>query len=182
MTFNVAQDGIVYALSAEESGRAMVTGISDETASTIVIPNTITVNEVVYTISAITTGAFQNCTSLTSLSVPFVGNGLGQTYLGSVFGATAYTENATSVPANLTNLTITNATKINNYALYGVSQITNMSLPSSVTAIGQYAFFNCAGLTTIQLSHCENMTTIDLGAFQACSGLTSISLPFVGKS
>ena len=50
-----------------------------------------------------------------------------------------------------------------------------MTIPSSVTAIGDYAFIGCTGLTSITIP--SSVTSIGEGAFAYCSGLTSITIP-----
>ena len=51
----------------------------------------------------------------------------------------------------------------------------NTVIPNSVTNIGQYAFYSCSGLTSIEIPN--SVTTIEYGAFYGCSGLTSIEIP-----
>ena len=76
----------------------------------------------------------------------------------------------------ITSITVPSSiTKINDYALYGASSITSITIPDGVTSIGNYAFRNCSGLTSITLSN--KLTSIGSGAFSDCSGLTSITLP-----
>ena len=48
----------------------------------------------------------------------------------------------------------------------------NSVIPNSVTAIGNYAFYNCRGLTIIEIPN--SVTTIGSSAFSECAGLTSI--------
>jgi len=50
-----------------------------------------------------------------------------------------------------------------------------VSLPNSVTTIGQLAFRGCSGLTSITLPN--SLDSISYGTFSRCSGLTSISIP-----
>ena len=45
----------------------------------------------------------------------------------------------------------------------------------SVTSIGQYAFYGCSGLTSINIPN--GVTSIEKYAFYYCSGLTSINIP-----
>jgi hypothetical protein len=45
----------------------------------------------------------------------------------------------------------------------------------SVTSIGEYAFSNCSGLSSIEIPN--SVTSIGWGAFEYCSGLTSITIP-----
>lgn len=49
-----------------------------------------------------------------------------------------------------------------------------------VTAIGDEAFYNCRGLTSITIP--DGVTSIGSSAFSGCSSLTEITLPFVGAS
>ena len=44
----------------------------------------------------------------------------------------------------------------------------------SVTSIGDYAFRNCSGLTSVTIPN--SVTSIGVGAFSRCSGLTSINV------
>ena len=39
--------------------------------------------------------------------------------------------------------------KIGDYAFFGCSRLTSLTLPSGVTEIGDYAFFGCSGLTGV---------------------------------
>ena len=65
--------------------------------------------------------------------------------------------------------------KIGDYAFYGCSGLTSLTLPSGVTSIGNYAFRDCSGLTSLTLP--SGLTEIGDYAFRDCSGLTSITLP-----
>ena len=68
-------------------------------------------------------------------------------------------------------------TKIGNYAFYKHARCTSVSFvsTSTVSAIGEYAFKGCTGLTSISLP--TSLLTIGQYAFESCTGLTSISLP-----
>ena len=54
-------------------------------------------------------------------------------------------------------------------------EITTLEIPSSVTSIGNYAFYGCNGLTSIEFP--SNLSSIGDWAFASCSGLTSVDLP-----
>ena len=65
--------------------------------------------------------------------------------------------------------------KIGEYAFYNCSGLTKMTIPDGVTSIGDYAFYNCSGLTSITIP--DGVTSIGDYAFYNCSGLTSITIP-----
>ncbi len=48
-------------------------------------------------------------------------------------------------------------------------------IPKGVTAIGDYAFYSCGGLTEVKIP--EGVTSIGDGAFSNCYGLTSVVIP-----
>ena len=78
--------------------------------------------------------------------------------------------------SDLTSLTLpSSVTRIGDYAFYNCSGLTSLTLPSSVTRIGDYAFYNCSGLTSLTLP--SSVTSIGEFAFMYCSGLTSLTIP-----
>ena len=75
-----------------------------------------------------------------------------------------------------TNLTIPDSvTSIGNYAFRNCATLTSITIPDSVTSIGNYAFCNCTGLTSITIP--DSVTSIGEYAFSGCTGLTSITIP-----
>lgn len=65
-------------------------------------------------------------------------------------------------------------TQIGNAAFIN-SQVTSVSIPSSVTNIGRTAFMSCSSLTYIDLPN--SLISIDEGAFQNCTNLQSVRIP-----
>ena len=61
---------------------------------------------------------------------------------------------------------------IGNYAFSDCSGLTSLILPSNVTSIGYSAFYGCIRLTSLTLP--SSVTSIGKSAFEGCSGLTSI--------
>ena len=52
---------------------------------------------------------------------------------------------------------------------------TELILPSYITKINQYAFYNCNGLTSVTIP--DSVTSIGDNAFAGCTGLTSVTIP-----
>ena len=76
----------------------------------------------------------------------------------------------------MTSVTIPNSvTSIGNYAFYECSRLTSVTIPNSVTSIGECAFYKCSGLTSVTIP--ESVTSIGKYAFYKCSGLTSVTIP-----
>jgi hypothetical protein len=53
--------------------------------------------------------------------------------------------------------------------------LTSITIPNSVTSIGDKAFQDCSGLTSVTIGN--SVTSIGKSAFSGCTGLTSISIP-----
>ena len=65
-------------------------------------------------------------------------------------------------------------TTIGDGAFGGCTGLTGIEIPNSVTTIGNYAFNKCTGLTGIEIPN--SVTTIGNYAFNECTGLTSVIL------
>ena len=64
---------------------------------------------------------------------------------------------------------------IGNYAFSDCSGLTSLILPSNVTSIGYSAFYGCIRLTSLTLP--SSVTSIGSSAFEGCRSLTSLILP-----
>lgn len=73
------------------------------------------------------------------------------------------------------NITLPNSvTKIGEYAFYLYTDLENIDMPSNLVEIGEYAFYMCHNLKTIKIP--ENVTVIGGYAFQYCSSLVNVTL------
>ena len=129
--------------------------------------------------------AFEDCSGLTSLTLPagiteigyraFYGC-WGLTSLNLPAGITEIGEGAFSYCSGLTSLTLpAGITSIDRNAFDGCSGLTSLNLPAGITRIGDFAFIGCSGLTSLNLP--AGITWIGDGVFKGCSGLTSLNLP-----
>ena len=66
-------------------------------------------------------------------------------------------------------------TSIGDYAFCGCSSLTSISIPSGVTSIGKRLFYGCTRLTSITIP--SSVTSIGNEVFYDCRSLTSITIP-----
>ena len=141
-------------------------------------------------------GAFNGCSSLESLIIPFVGARAGVTSseahqypFGYIFGTSSYdggvatvqyyygnsTFNSTSstyyIPSSLKSVTVTGGNILFG-AFYNCRNVTGVTIPGSVTSIGRSAFYGCSSLTSVRIS--DSVTSIDDYAFYNCVKLQDI--------
>ena len=78
---------------------------------------------------------------------------------------------ALSIPSTIDGYTVT---KIGGSA-FSYSGLRAVTIPDSVTIIGDSAFYNCKALTSVSLP--DSLTEIESSAFRECTGLTSVTIP-----
>ena len=141
-------DGVLYNKPVTE-----IIWVSEHLPSNLVILNGVT---------SIGNYAFQNCTGLTSITIPASVTSIGNYAFQACTGLTSIT-----IPDSVTS--------IGNYAFQDCTGLTSITILAGVTSIGDYTFRNCTGLTSITIP--ASVTSIGNYAFQDCTGLTSITIP-----
>ena len=97
-------------------------------------------------------------------------------YMGEEYTVRKIADYAFYGCSNLTSITIANSvTVIGEYAFSGCSGLTFINIPNSVTHIFERAFFGCTKLSSITFP--ATITRIGNNAFTRCTGLTSIIIP-----
>ncbi len=78
--------------------------------------------------------------------------------------------------ARLTSITIPESvTSIGQGAFQGCSDLTSITIPNSVTSIGSGAFLDCSALTFVSIPN--SVTSIEDYFFYRCSALASVTIP-----
>ena len=79
------------------------------------------------------------------------------------------------IQRDLTEITIPNSvTSIGGSAFQACYRLTSITIPDSVTSIGMYAFYNCSKLTSITIPN--SVTSIASFIFTGCPQLTDVTL------
>ena len=111
-------------------------------------------------LTSIGPNAFQNCTGLTSITLP---NSV------TTINAAAFSG------SGLTSISIPDSVfQIDNQTFMGCTALSSVSIGTGVKTIGNDAFNGCTSLTSVEIP--DNVTDIHDSVFEGCSGLTSVTI------
>ena len=133
LAYDFESGGIYYNITSTEDKTVEVTYKDTNYNSytgDVTIPSTVTHEETEYSVTSIGNKAFQNCTSLISVTIP--------NSVVSIGNQAFYT------CESLTNITIPDGvTTINDRTFYGCVCLNSITIPNSVVTIGNSAFYGC---------------------------------------
>ena len=172
----------------------------DNSLKRVNIPESINYNGTKYRVTSLAERSFEGRDDITYLSIPSSINSIGEyafmdcgskievniesleAWCNVKFGnqhssplssAKAFYLNNSEEVKNL--LIPSGVTSIPGYAFYQCRSITSLSIPNTVTSIGSSAFEDCTGLTSVTLS--KGLASIGGSSFEGCRGISSITLP-----
>jgi hypothetical protein len=177
---------------ATNGGTITISGYTGSSGD-VVIPATFTGRAV----TGIGNAAFNNCTTLISITIPGSVTSIGDNAFAGCTNLQTITVNPlnksySSVDGVLLNKSQTlliqcpggetgsytvpgSVTSIGNYAFYECVGLSEIVIPSSVSTIGNYVFYGDLSLENVVIP--DSVTTIGSGAFYGCAGLTAIAIP-----
>ena len=132
--------------------------------TSITIPNSVT---------SIGQEAFNGCTGL--IKINYTGDIKGWLNIEMKCSPILYAKEMYINDILLTDLVIPEGITIISSNFRGCKSLTSVTIPNSVTSIGDCAFSDCIGLTSIAIPN--SVTSIGNYAFSGCTGLTSITIP-----
>lgn len=177
-----------------DSGTAItITGYSSSAIGPAVIPSTINGKAVVAiganafsdrtkmtgvtipaSVLSIGDNAFASCTGLTTVTIPASVTSLGTSVFGGCFALTTLSVDAANPGYSSLNGVLFDKLK-STLVEYPSGKTGAYTIPSGVTTVGSYAFYNCTGLTSVAFP--SGVTSIGSYAFDYCSGLTAVTIP-----
>ncbi len=159
-------NGIYYNLGKD--GIAEVTENPNKYIGDVVIPESVTYKDANYSVTRVGEKAFQNCSGLTSITIPHSVTSIGESAFENCTGLVSITINSDSIVSK-------KYTSSSSLAQIFGSQVEEYIIGDSVTGIGSYTFYKCTSLTSVTIGN--SVLTIKNNAFSDCTSLKSITIP-----
>ena len=170
--------GINYDLDAETKQATVIKKSSGEYSGSIVIPESVEHEGTAYSVTSIGGYAFDECSGLTSVTIPNSVTSIGD---GAFQKCSGLTSVHISDIAAWCNIDFGDNPLYYAHHLYlNGEEVKDLVIPNSVTSIEGSAFSGCSGLTSVTIPN--SVTSIGKRAFGYCSGLTSVTIGSSVKS
>lgn len=164
----------IYYMLYKDNTAEVTDGILNYTGD-IIIPATISYKDVTYTVTAIANNAFADDNGVTSISIPATITKVGVGAFTDCEGLTAV--HITDI-ASWCNITFEN--RFDNPLYYAHHlylndvELKEMAIPAEVSSVANFAFYGCTSLTSVSMG--DDVTSIGLAAFHDCTNLSSVSM------
>ena len=125
-------DGLRYLIDSDAKTATLTANPNGEKyTGNIVVPGKVKAsNGVEYTVTSFGEKCFEDCSGLTSITIPSSVTSLGANCFYGCSGLTSIT-----IPSSVTSL--------GDHCFYECSGLTSITIPSSVTSLGDYCFYYC---------------------------------------
>ena len=178
-------DGLSYTVT-EDTNVSVSKDATNLPTGPLTIPATVTNSGIEYTVNAIKDSGFDDCTGLTSVSVPETVTSIGEyafsycTSLESIDipeSVISIGEAAFMSCTSVTSIDIPQfVTSIGNAAFTSCTSVTSIDIPQSVTSIGDAAFNFSTSLETVTVAWTSSIPPINISVFGGSGGYDTINL------
>ena len=179
-------DGFRYLLDSDTKTATLLSKGEGKYSGDIIMPEKVKDNDgVEYVVTSLSESCFEDCSGLTSITIPSSVTSLSVRCFYGCSGLTSITipSSVTSLGSScfrgcsgLTSIAIpSSVTSLSNFCFSGCSGLKSITIPSSVTSLGWSCFSGCTSLTSVTIP--SSVTSLGLYCFTYCSGLTSITIP-----
>ena len=175
LAFEVMIDGINYDLVAETKQAIVIAKSSGEYSGEVVIPESVEFRGVTHSVTSIGDYAFAYCNGLTSVTIGNSVTSIGSNAFRSCSGLTSVHISDIAAWCNIDFAgSDSNPLYYAHHLYMNGEEVKDLVIPNSVTSIGEGAFYDCSGLTSVTIPN--SVTSIGEKAFQSCSSLTEMKV------
>ena len=147
-------DGFRYLLDSDTKTATLLPKMEGKYSGDIIIPEKVKGNDgVEYVVTSLGESCFQDCSGITSITIPSSVTSLGDHCFDGCSGLTSIT-----IPSSVTSL--------GDHCFSLCSGLTSINIPSSVTSLSESCFDYCIRLTSITIP--SSVTSLGLGCFAYC--------------
>ena len=168
--YDYSNNGIYYNLKGDGSFE-----VAGSSTTNVDIPSSITINGVKYRVTSIGAYAFNGRSDISYLSIPYSIKSIGEY---------AFSNCGSSITVNIADPESWCQMKLGNEHASPLSsagkmlvhdiETTSFEVPSTVTSIGAFTFYQCSCLKSLYIP--GTVTSIGSSAFEDCDYLTSVTL------